>query len=121
MKGKIALEEHWAIDETINIVGQPVAAGPFWDATRAKLVEFRELRLAGMDKNGIEFALLGLNSPGLQGILDTGQAIDIARRANDTLAEEASHNPKRFGGFAGLPMQDPDAAAKELTRCVKEL
>jgi len=121
MKGKIALEEHWAIDETINIVGQPIAAGPFWEATRAKLVEFRETRLAGMDKNGIEFAILGLNSPGLQAILDTKQAIEIARRANDTLAEEVSHNPKRFAGFAGLPMQDPDAAAKELTRCVKEL
>ena len=49
MKGKIALEEHWAIDETINILGQPIAAGPFWEATRAKLVEFREIRLAGMD------------------------------------------------------------------------
>ena len=121
MKGKIALEEHWAIDETINIVGQPLAAGPFWEATRAKLVEFRQTRLAGMDKNGIEFAILGLNSPGLQAILDSKQAVEIARRANDVLAEEVSHNPKRFAGFAGLPMQDPDAAAKELTRCVKEL
>ena len=26
-----------------------------------------------------------------------------------------------FGGFAGLPMQDPEAAALELTRCVTEL
>src|ERR1700761_3882970 len=98
MKGKIALEEHWAVDETINIVGQPVAAGPFWDATRAKLVEFRQVRLAGMDKNGIDYAILGLNSPGLQAILDTKQAVEIARRANDTLAEEVAHNPtlRRF-------------------------
>ena len=102
MKGKIALEEHWAVDETINIVGQPVTAGPFWEATRAKLVEFREVRLAGMDKNGIECAILGLNSPGLQGILDAKQAVEIARRANDTLADEISHNPKRFAGFAGM-------------------
>jgi 2,3-dihydroxybenzoate decarboxylase len=121
MKGKIALEEHWAIDETMNIAGQPIAAGPFWDATRARLVDFRERRLAGMDANGIEYTILGLNSPGLQAILDPKEAVEVARRANDTLAAEIAHNPKRFGGFAGLPMQDPDAAARELTRCVKEL
>jgi gamma-resorcylate decarboxylase len=121
MKGKIALEEHWAIDETINIAGQPIGAGPFWEATKARLVEFRAQRIAGMDANGIEYAILGLNSPGLQAILDPKQAVEIARRANDTLAEEVAHNPKRFGGFAGLPMQDPEAAARELARCVKEL
>ena len=39
--GKIALEEHWAIDETLNISGQPVAAGAFWDEVRRLLVDFR--------------------------------------------------------------------------------
>lgn len=121
MKGKIALEEHWAIDETMNIAGQPIAAGPFWEATRARLVDFRARRLAGMDANGIEFAILGLNSPGLQAILDPKEAVEVARRANDILAEEVAHHPKRFAGFAGLPMQDPEAAARELTRCVEEL
>jgi len=29
--------------------------------------------------------------------------------------------PDRFAGFAALPMQDPDAAITELTRCVQEL
>lgn len=28
---------------------------------------------------------------------------------------------KRMGGFAALPMQDPEAASLELIRCVKEL
>lgn len=121
MRGKIALEEHWAIEETINIVGQPIAAGPFWDALRRLLVDFRGPRLEGMDANGIELAILGLNSPGLQGILNPAHAIEAARRANDTLAAEIAHNPRRLAGFAGLPMQDPDAAAKELTRSVKEL
>lgn len=121
MKGKIALEEHWAIDETINIAGQPIASGPFWEATKARLVEFRSKRIAGMDANGIDYAILGLNSPGLQAILEPKEAVEVARRANDVLAEEVAHNPKRFGGFAGLPMQDPEAAAKELTRCVKDL
>ena len=121
MQGKIALEEHWAIEETMNIAGQPIAAGPFWDETRRRLTDFRGRRLERMDANGIALAILGLNSPGLQAILDPKEAIEVARRANDMLAAEVSHNPKRLAGFAGLPMQDPDAAATELTRCVKEL
>jgi hypothetical protein len=54
MDGKIVLEEHWAIDETLNIAGQPLGAGAFWDETRRLLVDFQDRRLAGMDANGIE-------------------------------------------------------------------
>jgi len=121
MDGKIALEEHWAVDETLRITGQPVGAGAFWDETRRLLVDFRDRRLAGMDAHGIEFAILGLNSPALQAVLDPAAAAALAHRTNDMLAEEIAHNPRRFAGFAGLPMQNPEAAAKELTRCVKEL
>jgi gamma-resorcylate decarboxylase len=105
MDGKIALEEHWAIDETLNIAGQPVGAGAFWDETRRLLVDFQDRRLAGMDANSIELAILGLNSPALQAILDPAEAVELARRSNDTLANEIAQNPHRFAGFAGLPMQ----------------
>ena len=121
LDGKIALEEHWAIDETLNIAGQPVSAGAFWDEMRRLLVDFRERRLSDMDAHGIELAILGLNSPGLQAILDPAEATEVARQANDTLADEVAHSPGRFAGFAGLPMQDPRAAALELTRCITEL
>ncbi len=121
MDGKIALEEHWAVDETLHIAGQPVGAGAWWEEMRRQLVEFRHRRLAEMDSNGIELTILGLNTPALQAILDPSEAADVARRANDTLATEVVLNPGRFAGFAGLPMQDPEAAALELTRCVTEL
>ena len=49
MDGKIVLEEHWAIDETLNIAGQPLGAGAFWDETFRLLVDFQDRRLAGMD------------------------------------------------------------------------
>jgi 2,3-dihydroxybenzoate decarboxylase len=45
----------------------------------------------------------------------------VARRSNDILAEHVSRHPTRLGGFAALPMQDPEAAARELERCVKQL
>ncbi len=57
----------------------------------------------------------------MQAIPDTRQAIAVARQANDLLAAEIAKRPDRFDGFAALPMQDPDAAAAELTRCIKEL
>lgn len=117
MDGKIALEEHWAIDETLNIAGQPIGAGD----TRRLLVDFRDRRLTDMDTNGIELAILGLNSPALQAILVPAEAANVAHRANNILADEIAHNPRRFAGFAGLPMQDPEAAARELTRCVTDL
>src|SRR4029078_8066178 len=52
---------------------------------------------------------------------DVKRAIHVAREANDHLAAEVARRPDRFAGFAALPMQDPEAAAQELTRCVKEL
>jgi 2,3-dihydroxybenzoate decarboxylase len=45
----------------------------------------------------------------------------MARRANDELAAQVAKRPDRFQAFAALPMQDPDLAARELERCVKEL
>ena len=74
MDGKIALEEHWAVDETLHIAGQPVGAGAWWDELRRLLVEFRDQRLAGMDSNGIELAILGLNTPDTVCLAVTGAA-----------------------------------------------
>ena len=40
---------------------------------------------------------------------------------NDELAEACKADPKRFAGFAMLPMLDPHEAAAELERAVKGL
>ena len=74
-----------------------------------------------MDEHGIETMLLSLNAPAVQAIPDPAQANDIARRANDYLAEQVAKRPDRFQGLAALAMQDPEIAARELERCVKEL
>jgi aminocarboxymuconate-semialdehyde decarboxylase len=46
---------------------------------------------------------------------------DLARSLNDHLAEVVRQHPRRFAGLGTLPLQDPDLAARELERCVKEL
>jgi 2,3-dihydroxybenzoate decarboxylase len=81
----------------------------------------QEYRLAQMDKHGMQMMILSLNAPAIQAIPDTRRAIDLARKANDFLAAEVKKRPDRFQAFAALAMQDPDAATRELVRCVKEL
>lgn len=43
------------------------------------------------------------------------------RKANDHLAQAVARHPHRYAALAALPMQDPDAAAAELARCVGTL
>jgi 2,3-dihydroxybenzoate decarboxylase len=120
VQGKIALEEHFAIPDTLQDSAGFVP-GDYWTELQGRLLDIQEKRLRLMDEHGIETMILSLNAPAVQAIPDKGRAIEIARRANDFLAEECTKNPKRFLGFAALPLQDPDVATAELQRCVKEL
>src|SRR5690554_5304335 len=65
--------------------------------------------------------ILSLNAPAVQAIPGVARAVEIARKANDALAEECAKRPDRFRAFAALPLQDPEAASRELERCVNEL
>jgi gamma-resorcylate decarboxylase len=117
--GKIALEEHFALAETIDTsyAKQDLPTPEF----RQQILDVGNRRIAEMDRGGLEICILSLSAPGIQAIPDIPEAIALARRANDYLAEHIAKYPKRLKGFAALPLQDPQAAAKELTRCVKEL
>jgi aminocarboxymuconate-semialdehyde decarboxylase len=48
-------------------------------------------------------------------------ALDLSRRLNDHIAEVVRANPRRFCGLGTIPLQDPDLAAQELERCLREL
>ncbi len=120
MQGKIALEEHFAIPETL-MDSAGFVPEVYWIELKARLLDIQDKRLTLMDAHGIETMILSLNAPAVQAIAETGRAIEIARRANDALAEECARRPDRFRAFAALPMQDPEEAASELERCVKEL
>lgn len=120
MQGKIALEEHFAIPDTLQDSAGFVP-GDYWTELSARLLDIQDKRLRLMDEYGIEKMILSLNAPAVQAIPDKAKAIEIARRANDFLAEQCAKNPNRFLGFAALPLQDPDAAARELQRCVNTM
>jgi len=115
--GKIALEEHFVIPETLAAsYGAP--ADPEF---QRRLEDMGGARIAEMDRGGLDVCILSLVGDGIQAIPNIPEAIRISRRANDHLAEQIAKNPNRLKGFAALPLQDPYAAAQELTRCIREL
>src|SRR5262245_37845699 len=109
MQGKVGLEEHFAIPETLDD-----SRGFFPDRIFAelkeRLLDLHGRRLQLMDAHGIEMMVLSLNAPVIQAIADPVRANDLARRANDYLADEVRKRPDRFQGLAALPMQDPGLA-----------
>ena len=120
MKGKIALEEHFGIPETLGD-SQVYARGGVTSSLEERLLDVQGRRLAEMDEHGIAMSIVSLNSPAVQAMHDVTRAIDTARRANDVLAAAVARHPDRFAAFAALPMQDPAAATAELSRAVTEL
>jgi len=120
MHRKIGLEEHFAIPETLSD-SRGYLPDETWNELRARVLDIHERRLREMDQHGIEMMILSLNAPAIQAIPDAARADEVARKANDYLAEQVHRRPDRFQGLAALPMQDPERAAAELERCVRDL
>ena len=104
----ITLEEHFATPLFLDGPGQDLKKAALKFEGRAmKLIEplcdIGDKRLAAMDAAGIDFQMLSLTSPGTEQ-LEPAEAIALARDANDAVAESVKKNPKRFGGFAALPL-----------------
>jgi uncharacterized protein len=84
------------------------------------LPEIGERRLQSMDEAGITVQVLSSTGPGPD-LVAGSDGVAMSREINDYLAATVARRPDRFAGFATLPMQEPDAAANELARAVKEL
>jgi predicted TIM-barrel fold metal-dependent hydrolase len=120
MQGKIALEEHFALPETVDNP-RGIFSPRSWTQLKERLLDLHDERLRQMDAHGIAMMVLSLNAPVVQAVLDPAPAAALARKANDYLAAEVAKRPDRFQGIAALPMQDPELAARELERCVNDL
>jgi len=120
MQNTIVLEEHFAILDTVQDAA-PFCPPEHWPELKGRLLKATDRRLREMDKHGVEMMVMSLNAPAIQSIPQPAKALEMARRANDTLVEEIAGHPERFRAFAALPMQDPEMAAVELERCVRDL
>jgi len=105
---KEAKEVHWT-----DMITMP------FEYLHDKLTDVGDDRAAIMDRVGITTAVIS-HSQALEE-LDPSEGVDLAKKANDTVYEMTQNYPGKYLGSAILPTKDPDAACKELERCVKEL
>jgi predicted TIM-barrel fold metal-dependent hydrolase len=82
MQGKIALEEHFAIPETLSD-SRGYFPDRVWEEIKSRVLDVQDRRLREMDEQGIALMLLSLNAPAVQAIPDKARAAEIARKAND--------------------------------------
>jgi len=80
-----------------------------------------EERIQDMDTLGVDMQVVSIHTPFMGYHLDPAQGSALAREVNDEIAEMTRQHPTRFAGLATLPVQDVDAAIKELERAVTEL
>src|ERR1043165_2727254 len=77
-------------------------------------------RIEDMDRVGIDVEVVSLSTPNVF-FTDAAHQPEIARMVNDAYAELVTQHPARFTPFAPIPMDDPEAALKELHRAIDDL
>jgi aminocarboxymuconate-semialdehyde decarboxylase len=81
-----------------------------------------DLRFGIMDRYQDYAQVLTLASPPIEIVAPPETSPDLARLANDSMAEIVAAHPARFPGFvASLPMNNPDAALQEIDRALGQL
>ena len=93
MDGKIGLEEHFSFDDTIED-SNGFLDSSIWPELKSRLMDFHGKRLGFMDQFGMEMIILSLNAPAIQAIPDPSNAIEVAKRSNDLLAEQVQKHPR---------------------------
>lgn len=128
----ITVEEHFADKRIIDAVekygnpsymrklpGNVLAAYNGMRFTGDALMDVDGERLDFMEAQKVDMQVISYTNP-VPDTVPAGEAVSICRKANDILAEIVNKHPDCFAAFATLPMADPEAAADELERCVKE-
>jgi len=80
-----------------------------------------DARLKVLDQFGDYVQVISLPMPPIETIAEPDTSPQLAREANDGLAALVATHDRFLGFAAALPMNNPDAAVKELARAVDEL
>jgi predicted TIM-barrel fold metal-dependent hydrolase len=117
----ITLEEHYATPAFLKGPGRELEesarSGDFAAGLVKDLLDLGADRIAKMDEAGIDVQVVSLTAPGVEQS-EAGEAIALARDANDYVTEAVRRHAARFAGFATIPTPDPSAAVRELERCI---
>jgi aminocarboxymuconate-semialdehyde decarboxylase len=76
------------------------------------------VRVADMDADGVDVQVVSPTPVFFCYDRPLAAATDIARRANDEVLRLCDHAPGRLLAMCQVPLQDPDAACAELSRCL---
>lgn len=121
----IGIEEHYLTAEVhdawdrIGLAATDPSAGIHSGELGRRLLDLADERIALMDETGLDVQVLSLTTPALHDLGPEG--VDLARRANDAVAEAIVQRPDRFEALATLPVAALDEAALELERSVRTL
>jgi uncharacterized protein len=86
------------------------------------IIKDLDLRFKTMDEFGEYKQFLSLPAPQIEVLGPPDKTPEMAMVANDGFADLCQKHPDRFCGFAAsLPMNNPDAAVKEIERAVNQL
>jgi uncharacterized protein len=107
--------------ERLYKYGEKFATELAVQANRPTLTD-KGLRLTKFEGYDDYTQVLSTTMPPLEEILGPTKAAEMARIANDEMAEMVAENPGRYvAAIANLPLNNIDAALKETERAVKEL
>ena len=118
----IAIEEHWMLPDLMTAL--KAVPPPLYDESVVlnemddlpqRLADLGPGRIAAMDAQGIDMAVVALTPPGTQA-LPAPEAVRLSRAANDAAAAAVEQYPSRFRALSSLPMSAPDQVAGELER-----
>jgi aminocarboxymuconate-semialdehyde decarboxylase len=96
----------------IDVRGRHFGLNPTFFETSRQIERMKTL--------GIDRTIISLATPLVDYHVDGKLAVEAARLCNDGFAQVIKADPNRFQAWAFLPMQDPEAAARELRRCVRD-
>ncbi|MDX1483575.1 MAG: amidohydrolase family protein [Alphaproteobacteria bacterium] len=110
-----------SVFERIDALGLDL--GPIGKRTRSMRLLFdMDARFTVMDGFDDYRQVVALPNPPLEDFADAETGAELARAANDALAELVARHPDRFAGFiAALSLHDPEGAAREAQRACREL
>lgn len=119
----ITLEEHIstaAFQKALQAQGHGGGPSEYLRRIQSKLLDMDAARIADMDAGKIDMQVLSL-AGGEMEQLDSATATALARDTNDVIAAAVRAHPDRFAAFATLNLREPDSAAQELERSIRQL